>query len=420
MTGGVPIPRGAVRDLGGWRLLGPEATTLPLQLAAAERWPDGSLRWLLVDTQVDRPAGVTGLPLTLEHRGSASDTPGGSAQLTVHQSGDTITIDTGVAQFQLSARAGCVIERCDTAAGAVLDHSALGIRGEGGRPWRVEWDNPVVDASGTVRAAVSARGRARDGAGGTLHLRLRLEFFAGHGVIRLNVTVRNPRRAEHPGGIWNLGDPGSTLLSELFLSIRPATPSQTPIRWLAEPGSFGHASREFRIHQNSSGGDNWASTNHVDHHGHVTTRFRGYEAEADGIRSTGLRATPTVVVGHGASQLGVAVPAFWQNFPRTLCATPSEIHVSFFPADLAQIHELQGGEQKTHECYVLVGDDSISEVPLEWCQSRPVFHAEPHWYVESEALRDFITGAEDDTLVPFAGGRGDRRIRHVPSQTRSG
>ena len=141
--------------------------------------------------------------------------------------------------------------------------------------------------------------------------------------------------------------------------------------------------------------------------------------EADGIRSTGLRATPTVAIGHGASQLGAAVPAFWQNFPRTLRATPSEICVSFLPAESGRIHELQGGEQKTHECYVCVETTASPRRPSNGALAR-VSTPSPIGMWSLQALRDFVTGAEDDAVYRSLVDAAIDGIRHVPSQTGSG
>ena len=39
---------------------------------------------------------------------------------------------------------------------------------------------------------------------------------------------------------------------------------------------------------------------------------------------------------------------FWQNFPKAIEATPDSLTLRFFPKQYADVHELQGGEQKTH------------------------------------------------------------------------
>ncbi len=397
LTAGVPLPRGAVNDLIGWTLRGPDTRDLPLQLAATERWPDGSLRWMLLDTQVDLPAGSTTTPLTLVYGSREDDVSAPAEKLVIQEQGRTVSVDTGAAQFRLSSDAPCILQQCRTPAGSILERCTITITGENGNAWTVQWDSLAIEVAGPLRGVVAARGVARDSSGsGALALQLRLEFFAGLGAIRLELTTRNSRRAEHRGGIWELGDSGSVFLKELSLSFGIAGTVQAPVRWSTEPGATEQTGADLRIYQDSSGGENWASTNHVNRHGKVSPTFRGYSVESTGVRTTGLRATPSVTIGQSHSQIGIAVPKFWQNFPRALGATTSEAFVSFFPAESADAHELQGGEQKRHECFVLIGEDAVSPVPLDWCRTRPVLHAEPRWYAQTNAVPYLITGREDD------------------------
>ena len=59
-----------------------------------------------------------------------------------------------------------------------------------------------------VRATVTARGKLGPG----LLVAARLSFWAGRGVIRVDLTVHNPAAARHDGGTWDLGDAGSLWL----------------------------------------------------------------------------------------------------------------------------------------------------------------------------------------------------------------
>lgn len=394
LTGGIPLPRGVATDLNGWLLHDPESRSLPFQLAATERWPDGSLRWVLLDTQVNLPAGQAPLSLTLTRHGQR--TVGGNNALRVDRDGVTLTVDTGSARFLLSPDAQCLVDQCSNSSGLVVERSALTVRGESGEPWAIRWQAPTVEVENGLRAVVSAQGTALDAAGRAAHLVIRLEFYAGHGAVRGRLTVRNPKKAEHPGGIWELGDSGSLLLRELSVSFGRTPADESGIHWRADAERSGSASRAFHLHQESSGGDNWASTNHVNRRGTVPLRYRGYKLTADDASQTGLRAEPSAVLGSGARQLGLAIPRFWQNFPQALSASTSELTASFFSPMSADLHELQGGEQKTFEWYLLAGEDTAPDEPLGWCHARPLMHAEPRWYAESEALKYFVTGADDD------------------------
>src|SRR5438034_3886878 len=57
VTSGVPLARGALRDPQAAALFSAEDREVPLQTEALLRWPDGSVRWLLLDFPIDLKAG---------------------------------------------------------------------------------------------------------------------------------------------------------------------------------------------------------------------------------------------------------------------------------------------------------------------------------------------------------------------------
>jgi len=63
VTSGVPLPRGAVKDVRALALKDTAGTPVPCQVDAVTRWPDGSLKWVEVNFQTDLP---TAAPATAE------------------------------------------------------------------------------------------------------------------------------------------------------------------------------------------------------------------------------------------------------------------------------------------------------------------------------------------------------------------
>ena len=392
VTGGVPLPRAMAGDNDQWTLVTDDGESLPVQTTPTDHWPDGSIRWLLVDTQVDlseRP----GRPLTLRLESG----PGGEG-CTVRETDGELTIDVGRYAFRLSAAAPAVIASAAGPAGEIYDGAAAELRvlGPGGERWPVEWHRTTLEASGPMRVATVTEGSVKSPQGRTLAVFMRLEFFSGHAVVRLRLTIRNPERAAHPGGIWELGDAGSILLKECSVVLPAAAQTGTRLLLSVEPGQLAVASKRVVTYQESSGGDRWSSSNHRTRDGAVPWRVRGYEVDVDGVAASGLRATPTAVIAGQTSVLGAVVPHFWQNFPRAIEATPSSLRISFVPSEAPALHELQGGEQKTHECYVCFAPDAITDVPLDWCRSRAVLHAAPEWSAESAAIANLVTAADED------------------------
>jgi len=74
---------------------------------------------------------------------------------------------------------------------------------------------------------------------------------------------------------------------------------------------------------------------------------------------TGRRATPIVTLERDGQTIGIAMRYFWENFPKAIEAGPQSLTLRLFPRQYADLHELQGGEQKTHEFVVAFGKDTV-------------------------------------------------------------
>jgi hypothetical protein len=211
-----------------------------------------------------------------------------------------------------------------------------------------------------------------------------LDFYAGLSTVRVALRVRNPRRAQHPGGFWDLGDPGSLLIKDLSLTVA-LTGGEGITHVSAEPASpWTGLPAPIAIYQDSSGGENWQSTNHLNRDRRVPIRFRGYRLRSASGEESGLRATPIVSLRRHDAVMTAAVPHFWQNFPRALECDGRSMTVRFFPQQFDDLHELQGGEQKTHICVLAFGDDPVTTVPLDWTRAPLVATVEPSWHEAAE------------------------------------
>ena len=104
VTAGVPLPQGFESDPGSLTLRA-AAGAVPLQTRVLDRWPDGSIRWLLLDFFADWVSGVEST-YVLALRSESSNIPAPVHSIAVIEEEDTggVTIDTGVAQFLLSTK----------------------------------------------------------------------------------------------------------------------------------------------------------------------------------------------------------------------------------------------------------------------------------------------------------------------------
>src|SRR5262249_15228727 len=151
-------------------------------------------------------------------------------------------------------------------------------------------------------ARVDASIRAQSGRH-LLDVFARLQFFAGSATVCVDLTIRNPRRAAHPGGFWELGDAGSGLLQEAPLEL--ALGGSVDGVWCSVEGGapFERCGMPFELYQDSSGGEHWQSSNHVNRDGQIPLVFRGYRVRAGERETTGLRACPIIKVTSGIRHL---------------------------------------------------------------------------------------------------------------------
>jgi hypothetical protein len=385
---GVPLPEGLVDDPSCLALVGPAGERVPTQARALDRWPGGSVRWALLDGQLDvHPDGETTYDLVARRApGPAAPPP-----LTVSDDGGVVTVDTGVARAVLRVPGTRLLEEVTVDHRAAIDPDRSGLRivdGDG-REWAIRFESADIEACGPVRAEVSVRGMARPPRGPRwLRVAVRLHFFAGSAVARLEVALENPAAARHPGGKWTLGDRGSVHLRDVAFTVAmPGPPQQATVWWSAERGArLETAEGPLEIYQDSSGGANWRSRNHVNRHGRIPVRFQGYRVRTGVSERTGHRATPVVGVTGGGGQVAVAMRHFWENFPKAVEAGAGAVTLRLFPAQFADTHELQAGERKTHEFAVALGPDPVTDVPLDWCRQPSLACVDPAWACDSGAV----------------------------------
>lgn len=397
VTCGVPWPSGALGDAACLVMRDDRGRIVNLQARALDRWPDGSVRWALLDWLADSEREVS---YRVDVEGRAASSPGSA--LAGHR-GDCIHVDTGVARFEV--RAGGMFPFAahgGVAEGVRTELLVEDGRGQGYRP-RVE--RLSLEEVGPVRASIRAEGSlVAEGIEPLAEFDLVLHVFAGSATVRFELTIRNPRRARHPGNHWDLGDEGSVYLRDVSFRIALAD-VDGPARVRCSPelaAPVMECASPFELYQDSSGGPNWSSPNHVNRSRVVPNSFRGYRLLRADVESAGLRATPTVVLEAGDRAIGVAMEHFWQNFPKSVAANGDSITLGLFPRQYADVHELQGGEQKTHVFHVAFGRDRSGDVPLEWCRQPARPHANPSWYCESRAI-PYLTPRDDDPHAHYLG-----------------
>jgi len=392
VTIGVPLARGRV-PRGAGIGLSRDDRAIPCQAQVLDQWADGSARWVLLDFLLDaQPRQELSLLVSVDASGAAP-APGIRSNRTERG----WFVDTGSAQFTVERDAFLPFRSVRADGVELLDAPRCGWSAvdANGVSWTPQVDRLERETDGSLRTTLVAEGSLRDDGGrALLAFVARLHFFAGRRTARVALTVRNPRKAHHPGGHWELGDAGSVLVRDLGLRVAPREAGE--VSWSAEPTAPLAAAGDgaFELYQDSSGGENWRSRVHLTRDHEVPTRFRGYRVRIGDSERLGLRATPRVAVHRGGSGVSFSMRHFWQNFPKAIDVRDGVLALWLFPRQFAALHEIQGGEQKTHDFWMSFGADA-ADGTLDGLRTPLVVHPSTGAFVQSGAI-PYLTEAAVD------------------------
>lgn len=415
---GVPLPRSAAADPAALRLLDSSGAAVPAQFDVLATWSDGSIKWVLVSFFA-APGAAAGEPPAAEEfvlvADDASPAPPPAQPVTARPDTHCFKVATGPLKFYVNRHgfAGLSQVRLDTDCDGRFDSDdlmapasdAAGIVAEAADGTMYasqfgEQDGIEVELDGPVHACVAVRGDLRSRASGPplLNYRMRIHAFAGSSLVRVVLTVHNPRPAGRPedGARWVLGQSGSVLLKSLEYVVPVRLPEgHRRVTLSAEPGKLLDRiplTGPVTVYQDSSGGDNWFNRAHVNSENVIPLRFRGYRVHYHRREiDAGLRATPWLEVSDMRWGVALAAPAFWENFPKALGVdADGTIRLGLWPARSADVHELQGGEQKTHEFWLYFlhrrGDRSVRQRMAFAREVMPACLARPVAWPEAETV----------------------------------
>lgn len=299
----------------------------------SSRWPDGSIRWLLADTQAH----------------SAS-------KLELRQ--ETVKPQAAQKRWDLhSDRQQLKLHLASLSVSALLIRLVLHRNGE--QQAQLSTPEHVINSALLDEYRIEAHFSALP-----LKAELRLRCYAD-GLVQVSTVLHNPQRAMHSGGLWDLGDAGSVTFQGLELEVEwqagtdhlkleaDSQPQQLPERW--------------KLEQLGSGGEHWQSENHMSADGTVAIAHPGYWLKMDEqtTAGTGQRASPQLVRHINNATLCVTPAEFWQNYPSSLTATANTLRLGLFAP--GQDYELQGGERKTQQCWLHLSDNPAATLsfPLQ-------------------------------------------------------
>lgn len=370
----------------GFVLRNAQGIPVACQVARLGSPPLGGPQWITLTFLADsHPHKRTQYTFNL---GASSGSNINAPILRVRSADDVVHVDTGSVSFRLKVSPTALLSQATNATGDFLEESEvrLAFRSARGRVGYATVDQLVLEEAGPVRARVALRGRLKRSG---LMFSGRICLFAGTGLVRFEITVENPSRARHRGGYWDLGDPASVLLQDLCLEIAASLGTERRILWNERPtGPIRETDGErLEIFQDSSGGENWRSRNHVNRNGEIPVRFRGYRVHAADEISSGQRADPVVALQSADRSIACAIAEFWEQFPTALEVDGQRLFARILPRQFGDLHEIQAGEHNTRVIWLQFGHTpGTGSLPLTWIHDPLTLTWNPAWYAESSAV----------------------------------
>lgn len=400
ITIGVPLPKGTWHNVDRATLRARNGRLIFCQTEPLARWSDGTIRWLLLDFVIS--GDDTGSAQLELDPGSAECAPReNDPGVQVSTQDDVFIVDTGTVRFHVNRQKirPMVQVRAAAALKQTLAEMKVVLVDSRGRRREAKVEQSAIETSGPVRTTLLLSGAFSGGRG--IRFQCRTCFFGGTGLMRMRFTLHNSNRSRHRGGLWDLGDSGSFLFRELSVELHTQRDTAKGIAWTAEPDRPEETLTEgiLEIYQDSSGGDNWQSRNHINRDGRIPCRFRGYRVRTPQGETSGLRASPTISNRDGGLKWAAAVPDFWQQFPKSIEWRETQLSIGLFPSNWDDLHELQGGEQKTHTTWLAFETDGpLSPAPLSWVHSPVRPRLDATWVRKSGVLPFFIEADEVSDL----------------------
>ncbi len=179
MTGGVPLPEGCLTRAENVRLVN-TAGEVPVQIQTTARWPDGSVKWLLLSFMADVPANSEA-EYRLEYGPSVGATSAASSLKVVESSG-SVLVSTGSLEFALDSSGN--INRSGIYQTVAEDTSGTFYQTAGAKA------EITVEEAGPLRAVIKTVAPLIDKEGKELfQIEKRIEAWQGVPFLRVHHTL---------------------------------------------------------------------------------------------------------------------------------------------------------------------------------------------------------------------------------------
>ncbi|MFO7899146.1 MAG: hypothetical protein R6V58_08810 [Planctomycetota bacterium] len=304
VTAGIPFARGAVDDVA--RLsVSVGGKHVPAQFIELAPWPDGSVRWALMDTQVDLPAGGKATLVVRDDGGNVAP----KAPVKVKKGRDAVTVSSGPLQFTIDLNAFNLFKSITVDGKEQVTGGGKGlviVTKDGKRVGAARPDEVTVEQAGPMKAIVCLRGKYPGLHDGLLRYTVRITAYAGRRFVKLHAWLQNEgahgytEREGKPNPEWFTFD---GMAVELGLGLGGELVADC--EGVQQPGKL----KVLQVHRRP-----------IDRH-HQGWRFDDFLSVVSGDRQSFKRGERTDglfrVRGRGGT-LTAAVRHFWQQYEKAI------------------------------------------------------------------------------------------------------
>ena len=367
ITSGVPLARGELSDPGNVSLISPSGDSIPVQTEALSRWPDGSIRWLLLDFQADFKPGERANFRLRSGESQRSARTDGPVRV---EAGEQVQLETGPLRIRLSGGSFRLLDAVwldrnnngrfeDDERMTSAENAGIVLRTPDGRQFRADLSRATmrVEQSGPLRACVRISGSHASSDGQLFRYIVRLHAFAGQPFVKLCYTFLN----DHPVDLMSNID-------SLDLVFATGTGSETDSKLILD-GRPSEAATLFQVDD------------------------RSYEVHG---KPAGRHATGWAAIGSSRGGLAVGVRDFWQNWPKSL-TVGDELRVGICPQFEAGRYDGKPIREESQLYYYLRGGRYSFKVGVSRTHElwATFFDGPP----DAQRLSDFYQAAEQPLLA---------------------
>lgn len=427
VTAGVPLPRGLIKNLGNLTIKS-GGRLIPAQFSQIAPWDDGSIRWALLNTQIDIAAnGTTTLQLNDTCKNPAPAQPvkinEAANGVTMSTAGFSVFIprhETGLLRAKLNGREVC----SNNGRGIVLHTVGEEREIETKKGWetikKIEYgvgqqivasppDSIKIEEAGPVRAIVAVKGKFPDVHKGLLSYTARITLCAGEQQVKVRLWIENngamgyyyegnPKRGKEEYRVaemeWFLFDG-----LELELGMGLKEPVATCEGTAAVNGKL-------KVFQTQRWNKDDSKLTYNDYEVFLPEDFEyvitaGSEEIKRGLRSDGI-----MEIKAADGNITAAIRNFWQNYDKAIEQDGQLLRLWFWPTEgqwprerklawsvypeLAKLpkpglYYLPGGVHKSHDFVLDFSDRSVTASVAGLTNPLYAF-ADATYYADSEAI----------------------------------